>query len=59
MENIIKQPLYLWAFQTNREQLKLLFFPFRSEKHTNIPIKILVEDKIHFNKQIKSKKLKL
>ena len=31
MEELIVSPVYLWAFQTNREQLKL-FFPFRSEK---------------------------
>jgi len=39
MENIIAQPLYLWAFQTNREQLKR-YFPFRSEKHPIVPIEI-------------------
>jgi len=39
MENIIAQPLYLSAFQTNREQLKL-YFPYRSEKHPIIPTEI-------------------
>jgi len=36
MEELIVSPVYLWAFQTNREQLKL-FFPFRSEKQPIIP----------------------
>jgi len=39
MENIIAEPLYLRAFQTNREQLKL-YFPYRSEKHPIIPTEI-------------------
>jgi len=39
MENLIAEPLYLLAFQTNREQLKL-YFPYRSEKHPFIPTKI-------------------
>jgi len=34
MQDYIIAPVYLWAFQTNREQLKVLF-PFRSQK---IPI---------------------
>jgi len=36
MEDLIVSPVYLFAFQTNREQLKL-FFPFRSEKQPIIP----------------------
>jgi len=39
MEYIITQPVYLWAFQTNREQLRRLF-PFRSEKLPIIPQQI-------------------
>ena len=39
MENIIAEPLYLWAFQTNREQFKF-YFPHRSEKHPIIPTEI-------------------
>jgi len=39
MENIIAQPLYLWAFQTKREQLKL-YFPYRTEKHPIIPTEL-------------------
>jgi len=39
MEYIITQPIYLWAFQTNREQLRLLL-PFRSEKLPIIPQQI-------------------
>ncbi|MFM8490649.1 MAG: WD40 repeat domain-containing protein [Candidatus Methylopumilus sp.] len=39
MENIIAEPLYLWAFQTNREQLKV-YFPYRSKKHPIIPTEL-------------------
>jgi len=34
--DFIIQPVYLWAFQTNREQFRLLF-PYRSTKIQNIP----------------------
>ena len=48
MEELILQPVYLWAFQTNRKQLRLLH-TFRFEKSHIIPQPIY--DIIPNNKQ--------